>query len=170
MNKGSPYPSFAVAFASVIVFWAVLHDFHLMQVEPRHFTEFHRPLLPLKNHFLIALQYATVATLGPGLTFGFLACFACTSGPGKKVELRQLVVRFILLISLIELVLLSIGGLSEFVFLKSGSTLYPASFYPELSTGIVYTQTVNISAYLIAPLVSSIFLALIWKQRLRNPA
>ena len=57
---------FALAFAVVVVSWACLHDVYLIGIEPRHFTEYHRPLLPIRNHTLLALQYAFVATVGPG--------------------------------------------------------------------------------------------------------
>jgi len=149
---------FALAFAAIILFWAVLHDIHLIHSEPKHFTEYHKELLPLSNLNLLALQYATVATLGPGLAFGFLAWFICRVKINPPLELGQVLPGFAGLILVLELLLLGAGNWARQHFIETQATFYPEAWYPELSEGIVYTQTINISAYLFVPLLSVIYL------------
>lgn len=155
----------ALLFAGVVVLWAVVHDMYLISVEPRHFTEYHRELLPISNHYLLALQYATVATFGPGLCFGFLAYFACRTGSKAKASLFHVWLGFVALIIAIELVLIGLGHYSRSQFKSGLSPLYPEFLYPELSSGIVYTQTVNISAYLIAPALGALYLLCVYLKR-----
>lgn len=149
--KNNPCARYVLAFAVAIVTWAVLHDVYLIGIEPRHFTEFHRPLLPLQNHFLLALQYAVVASLGPGLLFGFIAWSAACRGSRTGCPLGWALGGFILVLLAVELILRGIGHEASLRYGRNQPPIYPEAFYPEQSQGIVYTQTVNISAYLLAP-------------------
>ncbi|HSH94648.1 MAG TPA: hypothetical protein VK968_10930, partial [Roseimicrobium sp.] len=45
--------AFVITFALTIIVWACAHDLYLIGVEPRHFTEYHRPLLPISDHRLL---------------------------------------------------------------------------------------------------------------------
>ena len=150
---------FALAFAAIIVGWAVSHDLYLIHVEPRHFTEYHRPLLPIHDLRLLALQYASVATLGPGLVFGALAYAACRAGRWPRLPLRPVALGFASVIAAGEVLILALGRYS-FAHYKAGSgPLYPSVLYPDMTDGIVYSQSVNISAYLVAPLLGLAYLA-----------
>ena len=158
---------FALAFALVIVGWAVLHDLHLITVEPRHFTVYHRPLLPIHSHALLAVQYALVASFGPGIAFGFLAYFAARGGTAPKSEFRVVLCGFVAVLILVELVLLTIGSSAKTTFSTHGTTLFPKNWYPELTASEVYTQTVNIGAYLFAPLSGVAYLLVVRMKRRR---
>lgn len=158
---------FALTFAPIIVGWAVLHDLHLIHAEPRHFTEYHRPLLPLSDLRLLALQYATVATFGPGLVFGALAYAACRGGGAPKLGLPPVAIGFALVVALAEVAILALGSFSLRRFQAGGATLYPESLYPDLTPGIVYSQSVNISAYLVAPVLGVVYLTVLWIWRRR---
>lgn len=153
-----PLARFALTFAGMIVGWAILHDLYLIQVEPRHFTEYHRPLLPISHHALLAVQYATVATFGPGLVFGFLAWLACRTGQRAKVSLGSGAGGFALLMLGIEAALLLIGAHARSRIAEGRPPLYPVFTYPDETPGILISQTVNISAYLIAPTAGAIYL------------
>jgi hypothetical protein len=155
----------ALTFAFVVVLWAVLHDSYLIHVEPRHFTEYHRPLLPISNYYLLALQYGSIATFGPGLFFGFLAYFACRYGNKPKVQLSHALIGFIVLTLVVEVILLSLGSYSRNQVQQGQPPLYPEFLYPDLTLGIVYTQTVNISAYLLAPALGAAYLLCIYIGR-----
>jgi hypothetical protein len=157
-------------FAGVVVTWAVLHDIHLAQIEPRHFSEYHRELLAITNPILLAIQYAVVATLGPGLAFGFLAYTACRLGSRQKARLVPACAGFVGVLIVVEVALRFIGHSSREMVLAGKNPLYPLALYPELSPGIVYTQTVNISAYLLAPTAGSLYLACLYFRRKRQSA
>lgn len=159
---------FVLVFAALIVGWAVLHDLWLIRVEPRHFTEYHRPLLPITNLNLLVVQYAVVATLGPGLAFGFLAHAACRGGKAPPVRLVAVVAGFVALMAAVEFVLQLLGHWSSARFKAGGGPLYPEWLYPELSDGIVFSQTVNVSAYALAPLCGAVYLFAVWRRRGRR--
>ncbi len=150
---------FALVFCGMIVTWACLHDLYLIGVEPRHFTEYHRPLLPITHHGLLALQYATVATVGPGLVFGFLAWLACRAGKRRAISLGRAAGGFAIVVLVIETGLLLLGAHARERFEQGLAPLYPLWAYPDHSLGILVTQTVNISAYLFAPALGAIYLA-----------
>ncbi len=159
---------FVLTFAGLVIGWAVLHDLYLMHVEPRHFTDYHRDLLPITNLSLLAVQYAVVATTGPGLVFGFLAHAACRGGYGQPVKLKWGAAGFGGLMVVIEIVLLSLGHWSLERFQAGLGPLYPTGLYPDFTDGIILTQTVNISAYLLAPLSGALYLTALWWWRRRR--
>jgi hypothetical protein len=157
-SEREPLARFVLVFGGLVVAWACLHDLYLIRVEPRHFTDYHRPLLPITNHALLAVQYATVATLGPGLVFGFLAWLSCRAGARAKVSLGNAAGGFALVMLAVEGVLLLLGARAR-ARIESGSPpLYPLWAYPDETAGILVSQTVNISAYLIAPAAGALYL------------
>ncbi len=164
---------FALTFAAIIVGWAVAHDLHLIHVEPRHFTEYHRPLLPITDLRLLALQYATVATLGPGLVFGALAYVVCRGNllsrvpPAPPLPLRAAALGFAGVVVIGELVILGLGAYSLNQYKAGAGPLYPLALYPDRTEGIIHSQSVNISAYLVAPALGATYLFGIWLRRAR---
>lgn len=164
-HERRPLARFMLSFAGLILAWAFLHDLYLIGVEPRHFTDYHRPLLPLSHHGLLALQYAVVATLGPGLAFGFLAWLACRAGPRAPLPLASALAGFAGLLLGIEVLLLSLGALARARLAAGLPPLYPPQAYPDSTPGIVVTQTINISAYLVAPVAGALYLLLRFHTR-----
>jgi len=142
--------AFVITFALTIMAWASLHDLYLISVEPRHFTAYHRPLLPLSDHRLLALQYATVATLGPGMVFGALAFVASRLGPRTPLNLKCAWRLFLPVIALIEACALAVGARARELHASGAPLPYPAELYPDHTAGIAYSQSVNITAYLAA--------------------
>lgn len=156
---------FTMGFAGVIACWAFLHDWWLITVEPRHFTEFHPPLLSISHPVLLALQYAVVASLGPGLAYGMMVYFAARRGRWKKLALRPLLLVFCPVLLAVEAVVTGMGLWAVGRFDGGLAPLYPEWLYPELSRGLVYTQTVNISTYAVAPLSGLLYLWFIIRRR-----
>lgn len=158
-GERGPLVRFALVFCGLVVGWACLHDLYLISIEPRHFTEYHRPLLPIQHHGPLALQYATVATTGPGLVFGFLAWLACRAGPRRPVSLVRAARGFAIVMTLVEAGLVLLGAYARERFAQGLAPLYPPWAYPDETLGILVTQTINISAYLLAPLAGTLYLA-----------
>lgn len=142
--------AFMIGYALTIVAWAWAHDCYLIGVEPRHFTEYHRPLLPLANHGLLALQYATVATLGPGLVFGALTFAVSRLGSWPRIGPGRAWCSFLPFVVLIEIAALGVGAFARSRYAAGQSLPYPEMLYPDSTAGIAYSQSVNITAYLAA--------------------
>lgn len=160
--------AFVITFGVTIIAWACAHDLYLIDVEPRHFTEYHRPLLPIADHRLLALQYASVATLGPGMVFGALAFAASRLGsrnPHTLIAAWRLFVPFILLI---ETAALLVGELANLRYANGESSPYPESLYPDTTAGIAYSQSVNITAYLAAAVFGGLYLLTLLLLRKRT--
>lgn len=156
---------FVIVFALTVVSWACLHDAYLIRIEPRHFTEFHRPLLPITNHGLLAIQYACVATVGPGMVFGALTFFVSRLGTRRPVRLLHVWLCFLAVLASVESVALLAGNVAKHRYIEERDPIYPAYFYPDDTAGIVYSQTVNLTAYLAATVFGVSFLVFIWLIR-----
>lgn len=159
---------FALAFALTIVAWACAHDIRLVGVEPRHFTVYHRPLLPISNHTLLAVQYAFVATVGPGLAFGFLAWAASRGGSRPPRRLAPVLLGFLGLIAAVETALIFVGHRAAQLAEQGRPPLYPEFLYPEFTVGMVHTQTVNLTAYWLAPVCGAFYLFAVFLTRPRR--
>ncbi len=157
--------AFVIVFGLTIVGWAFVHDLYLIGVEPRHFTEFHRPLFPITDPALLALQYATVATFGPGMVFGAVAFAVCRLGSHPPIGLRRAWVCFLPFVALIETSTLAVGQFARARHAAGEPLPYPAVLYPDTTAGIVYSQTVNITAYLAAAGFGLAYLVATWLRR-----
>lgn len=168
------HPAFirhAWVYSLTIVIWAVLHDLILISVEPRHFTEFHSRLYPFENHVLLAIEYAMVATFGLGMMFGIITFVISQLGkPDEPLSFTFAYKRFFILLFSIETLSL-LAGFIDSNRIKQGlnHSFYPDAWYPDTTTGIAFTQTANISAYLLALVGSAIFFLYLFKSR-RNLA
>jgi hypothetical protein len=159
---------FVITFGLTVTAWASAHDLYLIGVEPRHFTEFHVPLLPISDLRLLAIQYAVIATLGPGMALGAMAFAICRLGSRMPHSLITAWRLFLPFIAIIEATSWIVGKLAV-ARLNAGELLpYPETLYPENTPGIVYTQSVNITAYIAAIIFAGIYLITLWL--LRKPA
>lgn len=157
--------AFVITFGVTIIVWASLHDLYLIGIEPRHFTAYHRPLLPLSDHRLLALQYATVATLGPGMVFGALAFAASRLGSRTPHSLRSAWRLFLPVIAIIETCTLLAGSWARMRHAAGQSLPYPEALYPDATARIAYSQSVNITAYLAAAGFGGLYLVALWLGR-----
>jgi hypothetical protein len=159
-SERRPLVIFVTGFTLLVLVWACLHDMALMRMEPRHFTEFHRTLLPLASPVWLAVQYAVVATLGPGMVFGALAWAMCRLGNRHpKLQPGVPFLLFVPLLLLMELAARVIGRMALLRHKAGLPSFFPEYWYPEQTSGIVYTQTVNITTYLAAVAGGMVFLA-----------
>jgi uncharacterized membrane protein YidH (DUF202 family) len=152
---------FVIFFALTIVAWACAHDLYLISVEPRHFTEYHRALLPIHNHELLAIQYATIATFGPGMVFGALACAVSIAGKRPPHSLRFAWTCFVPFIFAIEAAAVGVGTWARSRQAAGLPLPYPDWLYPDDTAGIAYSQSVNLSAYLGAFVLGGLYLGLL---------
>jgi len=159
---------FVIGFAVTIILWACAHDLYLIGVEPRHFTVYHRSLLPLSNHALLALQYATVATLGPGMVFGAITFAVCRLGRWSRLGFWPAWLLFLPFVALIEAAALGVGHYAAHRFEAGLAPPYPEALYPDSTAGIAYTQSVNITAYLGAALFGGLYQLVLFLVRLRR--
>lgn len=159
---------FVIGFGVTIILWACVHDLYLIGVEPRHFTVYHRSLLPLSNHALLALQYATVATLGPGMVFGAIAFAVCRLGRWTPLNFWPAWFLFLPFVALIEVAALCLGHYAAHRFEAGLALPYPETLYPDSTAGIAYTQSVNITAYLGAAVLGGMYQLVLFLVRLRR--
>lgn len=164
-NERRNLAAFVIAFGVTIVAWASAHDLYLIRVEPRHFTDYHRPLLPITNHALLALQYATVATFGPGMVFGAAAYASARIGRSPRISVRRAWWAFLPFIVVIEGAALLAGELGRSRHAADSTPLFPAWVYPDATAGIAYSQSVNVTAYLAAAVFGALYLALLYLGR-----
>lgn len=159
------FARFVLGVCVMVVVWAVFHDAHLMGVEPRHFRVFHDPLLAIENDVMFAAQYAMVATTGPGMLLGGLGFVVCRLGRRKRLGMGAMVVGLVGGLWVLEVVCRGIGRMSVGRFLKGEELVYPSEWYAELSEGMVYTQTVNVTGYLGGAAVGLCLLTGLWCVR-----
>lgn len=161
---------FVLTFTVTIVAWAIAHDLYLIHVEPRHFTEYHRPLLPITNHALLAIQYATVATLGLGMVFGAIAWAVSRLGPHPKNSLCLAWLLFAPTLLVIEAATLLVGTYARSRHAAGLPLPYPDWLYPDNTAGIAYSQSVNLTAYLGAATLGAAYLLALLLLRYRRPS
>ena len=157
----------AWTYSLTIIIWAILHDLILISVEPRHFTEFHTGFYPFENPALLAIEYAAVATFGLGMMFGMITFAVTQLGRARSpLNFAFAYKRFFILLFCIESLSL-LSGYIDRIRIQKGLThaFYPELWYPDATTGIAFTQTANITAYLCAAIGSAIFfLYLAWSR------
>ena len=139
--------------AAAIVLWAIVHDQMIVRIAPEHFTEFHEPVGNIENPFVLALLWAIAATVGPGLILGIAYAFLGRNGDEPKISVRFILWGTIAMVALIKLVA---SGAGWWVF-RTGEAFYPAAWYPVDEPGILVTQTMQISAYLVSAVLSTVF-------------
>ncbi|MFA6959573.1 MAG: hypothetical protein WC205_02345 [Opitutaceae bacterium] len=167
-RERQPFARFAIGFACTIMTWASLHDIYLIGVEPRHFTAYHRALLPISNHVLLAIQYASVATLGLGMVFGAATFAVCRLGSWPQLGVGLAWRLFLPFIALIETSTLLVGDFARARHAAGQTLPFPAALYPDETAGIAYTQSVNITAYLAAAGFGATYLLTLFLIRKRS--
>jgi hypothetical protein len=148
--------------AGMLMGWAVLHDQFLVGIAPEHFTEYHEPVGSISNPRLLAFLYALGATVGPGLILGILCAFFGRSGSRRKVPLKGIFLGVAALILAIEV--LSAGA--GIVVSQTGKVFYPEDWFPDQTDPIRISQTIQVTCYLSAFLLSPVLcLALFFWRR-----
>lgn len=144
-----------------VFLYCLLHDQYMVRVAPTHFTVYHEPLWGIENHSLLAAAWAFRASVGPGLVLGLAALFLGRAGSRPKIAPRTMLKIVPCLILLTE-----ISGLSAGLWAwRNERPLYPDAVYPDGTLPILFSQTNQVTCYLVGGLVSAGFLAWIIKQR-----
>lgn len=160
---------FALSFMGYISLWAILHDQIIIRIDSRHFTDYHRPILNISNHTLLAIQYGFIATFGLGLVFGMMTYCVSRFGRLRKLPFKDVFLRFMVLSLIVEFICLILGYLEHLYYGSHREHLfYPDFVFPDSTHGIAITQTMNISAYLLAGVSAFIFWTYLYFMRKRT--
>ena len=160
----------SVTYAIVLGIWAevflycLLHDQYLIRISPEHFTVHHDPLWGISDLTLLAAAWAFRASIGPGLGLGLAALFLARAGRGPKVAPGRL-------LKIVPWLLLGteIAGLAAGAWVwKTRQPLFPENIYPDLTLPMLISQSIQLTCYGMALLVSLGFLGWIVRQRRRQ--
>jgi len=143
--------------------YAFLHDLYLIRIHPPHFTEWHYHIPFTQNYNILALIYSLGASVSPGLIFG-LSLYIC----GRLFNAPKLSVSFLLKGTAFIFIAVEIcAGLAGLYSWKTKNCLFPEELYPELSHGLIITQSIQLTAYLSGALFSLLWLMIIIRIRRR---
>jgi hypothetical protein len=135
----------AIGTFALVTFYGLVNDQGIVAIAPEHFTVFHPHFFPFKQPWAIALCFALVATGGPGLAWGILLYWMGHYGPGPTVGARATLT---LVVIIVLLTAAAAWGLGWHVH-HTGVPPYPEFFYPTNSKGLIITQTVQLTNYLV---------------------
>lgn len=148
----------------IIAVYAVLHDQYIVRLAPEHFTIYHAPLLGIEHPETLAAVYAFGASFSPGLLLGFACAFVARSGSWPRLSAKFILIGVTTVVIATELV----SGFSGYFVYKRGSGIYPDSWYPTQALSLLTTQTIQITCYFTAALLSAVLLGIMFITRYRN--
>lgn len=139
--------SITIVVWSMVTIYAMLHDQYIVRIAPEHFTIYHCGLEWLSgNANILALGYAFLAAISPGLFFGFFLGISCKFGKLPKVSIKSAVLITMMVIVLAEIVSI-ISGL--YVHFKN-EPLYPLSWSGDYGPSMLITNTIQITCYIMS--------------------
>lgn len=148
----------------MIAGYAVIHDQVIVSIAPEHFTEYHEPIRGVENPRALAAIHALAASIVKGIPFGILCVWIGRRGPRRMVPVRTLFLGTLSILLLTECFAVAAG-----VWVQRGNQPpYPPAWYPEHSLPILITQTVQITCYLSAFILSMAFFARLHRWRRRD--
>ena len=131
----------------VVTIYAMLHNQYIVRIAPEHFTIYHCGLEWLSsNDNILALGYAFLAAISPGLFFGFFLGISCRFGGLPKVSIKSAVLITIMVIVIAEIVSI-ISGL--YVYFKR-EPLYPLSWCGDCGLPVLITNTIQMTCYIMS--------------------
>ena len=131
----------------MVTIYAMLHDQYIVKIAPEHFTIYHCGLEWLSgNDNILALGYAFLAAISPGLFFGFFLGISCRFGELPKVSLRSVVFITIMVVVIAEIVSI-ISGL--YVYFKR-RTIVPSSWCGDYGLPVLITNTIQMTCYIMS--------------------
>lgn len=141
--------------------FATLHDQYLIRIYPEHFTVWHYHIPWTDNLTLLAIAYAFGASISPGLILGTALYVA-----GRLFNRPKLRIRTIFLwVTAIFVAVEFLGLMAGLIAWRNKTELYPSWLYPDITPGILITQSIQITAYLAGALLSLLLLLSIWIYR-----
>ncbi len=165
-DKRSVIYSFASRVWGRVAVYAVGHDQYIARIEPRHFTEYHKPFLGIESPSLLAAVHAFLASIGPGFLLGIACVLVGWMGSRPRISDRYVMNGVIVVIACAELSSL-LSGLWVY---QTGRSFYPDFLFPEVTKSLVITQTIQVTCYLASVLFSgALLLAILCKRRRIRP-
>jgi hypothetical protein len=146
---------------AMVAVYAMAHDQYIVQIAPKHFSEYHSEILGIQNLQLLALVHAFGASFSPGLLLGTALFFVTRAGPQPKLKIRKIYIGTLVVIGITELISASSG----LIVYMTGQPLYPESWYPEQSLPIWITQTIQLTCYATSALFSAMLLLYFYRFR-----
>jgi hypothetical protein len=146
-----------------VALYAVLHDQYIVRIDPRHFTDYHKPLWSIKSPALLAATHAFLASIGPGFLLGIACAVAGWMGSRPRIPDRYVLRGVLLVIVSAEITAL----LSGLWVLTTGKPFYPDFIFPEETLSLVITQTIQVTCYLASTFFSTVLVCSIWRKRQR---
>ncbi len=164
---GESWKSFFTVFLGTwlaVWFYAAVHNQYLIRIAPEHFTVWHYRIPWTQNYTLLGILYAGGASVSPGGILGALLYVAGRLFDRPRVPAHLLILRT----GWVWLAVEVFAGTSGLLVWWTGRPLYPASFYPTMSPGLLITQTIQITAYAAGAVFSVALLFWTWHARKRH--
>jgi len=145
----------------VVWIYATLHDQYLIRIAPEHFTLYHYRIPFTQDYTLLAILYALGASISPGLALGVALYVVGRLGSRPKLTTKTIIVSVIWTCVVVEICGLATG----LVAWRTNRGLFPAWVYPDQTRGILTTQTIQITAYLVGLFLSATLILWTWLRR-----
>lgn len=166
-----PGESWGTFFKTVLGTWmavwlyAAIHNQYLIRIAPEHFTEWHYKMPFFTSYTMLGIAYAFAASSSPGIVLGM-----CLFVAGRLFDRPKLSIGSLILSTAWVWIGVEICAISAGIYVGlTGRELYPEWVYPDNSLGLMITQTIQVTAYLIGALLSLILIGWTWRRR-KNPA
>jgi len=160
-----PRPDLLPTVFSVLVFvtsYAIVNDQLIAAFAPIHFTVYHPQIFPFKQAWALALGFSLVATIGPGLAWGFVLYWAAHFGSGPVPARRNILLGAG---AVVIVTAASAWGLGWHVA-KTGVLPYSKFFYPIENDNLNVTQTIQLTNYLVGASGAALWTLAVWSWRI----
>lgn len=154
---------------AMVAVYAIAHDQYIVRIAPEHFTEYHKPLLGIRNPTYLAAAYAFGASIPPGLLLG-IACAFLGRARLFSSHLNPVSIKFILIGCFAVILATEItAATSGYWVYKTEQTLYFSDWYPDKSLPMLITQTIQLTCYFSSAAFSTVFLIFIATRKNGGP-
>lgn len=130
---------------ALVLAYGIINDQAIATISPDHFALYHPHYFPFANVHLQALCFALVATGGPGLAWGILLYWAGHYGLGPIVSRKATIVGAVIVVLITAATAWGIGWREWF----SHQPPYPQFFFPSEDPRLYFSQTVQLTNYLV---------------------
>lgn len=145
-------------------FFAAVHNQYLIRIAPEHFTVWHYRIPFIQDYTLLGIAYAFGASASPGVVLGMALFILGRLGSRPKTSPLRLVLSTAWVWLGVEIVAITAGIMVHL----TARPLYPEWVYPDDSHGLLITQTIQITAYLLGAGFSTALLIFTWWSRGRK--
>lgn len=166
-NRHRDFLPISLGVFALVALYAVANDQIIATVSPDHFLVYHPRYFPFDNVRWQALCFSLVATGGPGLGWGILLYWVGHYGPGPVFGRRATVLGA----AVVVLVTAAAAWGSGWWVTRLSEPFYPAFFFPSEDPKLYFSQTVQLTNYLVGLTGAIAWLAaiVIWRRRSLPP-